>query len=47
MCLLVLNETKMKGKGKSEFGHVIGKRSDKGRGRVRKGVAFLDRPKIQ
>ena len=41
MDILALNETKMKGKGESEFGKVKGRISGVERGRAREGVALL------
>ncbi len=45
--VLALSETKMKGKGKTKFGSVGGRKSSVNRGRVKKGVALFVSPEVQ
>ncbi len=45
--VLALSETKMKGKGETEFRNVSGRRSGVKRGRAREGVALLVSPEAQ
>ncbi len=42
--VLALSETKMKGKGETEFGNVSGRGSGVKRGRAKEGVALLVSP---